>query len=112
MGTTGAKPGMGTPVVCIAHEDAWFIPHATVQSAVQRGGHPATFPVTLAERCLRLVGCGRGALVLDPFCGVNGIAAAALVGARGIGIDVDESYCRHAAAACGTTVEHRPRRPR
>jgi site-specific DNA-methyltransferase (adenine-specific) len=92
--------------------DAWFIPHATVQSAVHRGGHPATFPVTLAERCLRLVGCGRGALVLDPFCGVNGIAAVALVGARGIGIDVDESYCRHAAAACGTTVEHRPRRPR
>jgi tRNA G10 N-methylase Trm11 len=71
--------------------DAWFIPHATVQSAVQRGGHPATFLVTLAERCLRLVGCGRGALVLDPFCGVSGIAAAALVGARGIGIDVDES---------------------
>jgi len=92
--------------------DAWFIPHSTVRSALERGGHPATFPVELAERCLRLVGCGRGSLVLDPFCGVNGIAAAALVGARGIGIDIDEAYCRHAAAVCGTTVERRPRRPR
>jgi tRNA G10 N-methylase Trm11 len=50
--------------------------------------------------------------VLDPFCGVNGIVAAARIGARGIGIDVDRNYCDRAAAACGTVVEHRPRRPR
>lgn len=92
--------------------DAWFIPHATVRDGADRGGHPATFPVELTERCLRVAGCGRGSLVLDPFCGVNGIAAAVRVGAEGIGIDIDEAYCRHAAAACGTTVEHRPRRPR
>lgn len=92
--------------------DCWFIPHETIHRGSDRGDHPASFPVALADRCLRLAGCGKGSLVLDPFCGVNGIIAASRIGARGIGIDVDENYCDRAAAACGTVVEHRPRRPR
>lgn len=68
--------------------------------------------VALADRCLRLAGCGKDSLVLDPFCGVNGIVAASRIGARGIGIDVDENDCDRAATACGTVVEHRPRCPR
>lgn len=107
---TRARHGSTSGVHCPG--DAWFIPHPTVQMASDRGSHPAAFPVELAERCLRLAGCGRGSLVLDPFCGVNGIAAASRVGARGIGIDIDEGYCRSAATACGTSVEYRPRRPR
>lgn len=104
------RHGDGSGVHCGG--DAWFIPHETIRSSSARGDHPATFPVELAERCLRLAGCRRSSLVLDPFCGVNGIAAAAQLGARGIGIDVDPAYCGHAAAACGAAVEHRPRRPR
>ena len=104
------RHGDGSGVHCGG--DTWFIPHETIRTATARGGHPATFPVELAERCLRLAGCGRSSLVLDPFCGVNGIAAAARLNARGIGIDLDPAYCAHAAAACGAAVEHRPRRPR
>lgn len=105
-----ARHGDATGLHCPG--DAWFVPHQTVRDGTSRGGHPATFPIELAERCLKLAGCGHSSLVLDPFCGVNGIAAAARVGARGIGIDIDAAYCEQAAATCGTTVEHRPRRPR
>lgn len=104
------RHGNGGGVHCPG--DAWFIPHETIRCSSDRGNHPATFPIELAERCLRLAGCGQGSLVLDPFCGVNGIAAAVRVGARGIGIDIDGGYCDRAAAGCGTVVEHRPRRPR
>jgi len=105
-----ARHGNGTGMHCPG--DAWFIPHRTVRSGMDRGGHPAAFPVELAERCLRLAGCGPASLVLDPFCGVNGMAAVSRIGARGIGIDIDEAYCERAAASCGTTVDNRPGRPR
>lgn len=104
------RGGDGSGIHCPG--DAWFIPHETVQSGATRASHPATFPAALVEKCLRLAGVKRSSLVLDPFCGVNGIAAAAALGAKGIGIDIEPSYCENAAAACGTIVERRPRRPK
>ena len=75
--------------------DVWFIPYDTVHGSEERGEHPATFPPEVAERCLRLAGAsGR---VLDPFCGVNGMVAAARLGIDGIGIDIDPVYCQQAS---------------
>jgi hypothetical protein len=58
-------------------------------------GHPASFPVPLAEWCIKLV--GRDA-VLDPFTGsgTTGVAAVQL-GRKFIGIELEERYCEIAA---------------
>ena len=42
----------------------------------ERGDHPATFPVEVEERCIKLAGIKPGMKVLDPFCGVTGMEAA------------------------------------
>ena len=73
--------------------DVWFIPYETVHGGEDRGDHPATFPVEVAERCIKLAGITPGMKTLDPFCGVNGMAAAARLGVDGIGIELDPSYC-------------------
>jgi len=72
--------------------DCWFIPYETVRSKEQKFNHPASFPVALPERCLRLHGKTEG-LVLDPFVGTGAtLLAAAKVGWRGIGIEIDQQY--------------------
>jgi site-specific DNA-methyltransferase (adenine-specific) len=76
--------------------DTWFIPHNTIHKNEDRAGHPATFPPELAERCIKLAGVKKDMLVLDPFCGVNGMVAASRLGVRGIGIDIDPEYCEAA----------------
>ena len=74
----------------------WFVPYETVHGGEDRGDHPATFPVEVAERCIRLAGVNSGTKILDPFCGVNGMVAAARLGVAGIGMDVDPAYCEEA----------------
>lgn len=56
------------------------------------GGHFATFPPELAERCI-LTGCKPGGTVLDPFSG-SGTAGMAAVshGRKYIGIDLNPEY--------------------
>ena len=76
--------------------DVWFIPYDTVHGAEDREEHPATFPAEVAERCIKLAGIKPGMKVLDPFCGVNGMAGAARLGVAGIGIDLDSAYCQTA----------------
>ncbi len=72
--------------------DSWFIPYRTIRSKQQRHHHPAPFPQTLPEWCIRLHG-KPDALVLDPFAGTGTtLLAARAVGARGIGIELDEEY--------------------
>jgi site-specific DNA-methyltransferase (adenine-specific) len=72
--------------------NTWFIPYDTVQSRAEKFHHPGTFPVTLPRWCIRLHG-QPSATVLDPFAGTGTtIIAAALEGARGIGIELDPSY--------------------
>lgn len=57
----------------------------------ERAGHPVTFPVELARRCLQLVGATGG--VLDPIAGTGRILAAAQnLGMKGIGIEIDSEY--------------------
>jgi len=56
--------------------NTWFIPYETIQNREKERPHPATFPVELPTRCLRLHGIDRVRLVLDPFLGIGSTAIA------------------------------------
>ena len=76
--------------------NVWFIPYATVRSKAQKFDHPAGFPVELPLRCLMLHGVA-GAAVLDPFAGAGTtLVAAARLGCRGIGFELDPFYAQAA----------------
>ena len=60
-------------------------------------GHPAPFPVALAERLIRFYAYP-GAHVLDPFAGSGTVGVAALrLGCRATLVDIDASYCEPGA---------------
>lgn len=78
--------------------DLWTVP-----AGRSRTGHPAAGTLEIARRCVRL-GCPRGGVVLDPFCGSGTTGLAALEhGCSFIGIDLDPA-CRelayHRLAGC------------
>ncbi len=57
------------------------------------GGHPAPFPVELARRCIKLFSFV-GDTVFDPFLGSGSTLIASYLNQRkGIGVDIDKSYC-------------------
>lgn len=72
----------------------WFVPYKTINSRAKERPHPATFPVQLAENCLRLHGVDDESLVMDPFVGIGSAARAAVnCGVqRFVGIDIDKVY--------------------
>src|SRR3954463_13860497 len=68
--------------------DVWSIP----AESARRVGHPAPFPVELPEQLIRLY-TFKDDLVLDPFMGSgSALVAAARLGRRYVGYDLDESY--------------------
>lgn len=74
--------------------NTWFIPYDTIQSRDKERPHPATFPVGLAEQCIRIHGKGPDTRLLDPF---NGIGTSAVAAVRSgidsyIGFDIDAGY--------------------
>ena len=78
--------------------NSWFIPYKTIQSNKEaRGGHPASYPVELAEMCIKLaIGSEKGT-VLDPFLGTGTtLVAAKNLGLTGSGIDINEDFIRFA----------------
>jgi site-specific DNA-methyltransferase (adenine-specific) len=77
----------------------WFVPYKTIRSRTQQRPHPATFPVELAARCIRLHG-GPGLVVLDPFLGIghSAMAAKQCDVARFIGFEIEEEYLFEARA--------------
>jgi DNA modification methylase len=65
---------------------------ADVKGASTRGGHPAPFPVELAERLIRMFSFA-GDWVLDPFMGQGSTNCAAIVAGRNsIGNELEETY--------------------
>lgn len=75
--------------------NVWFVPYDTIQRRDKDRPHPATFPVKLAQMCLKLHGAGPGSRVLDPFAGLGSTGVAAMrLGADSVGFDLDEGYLK------------------
>ncbi len=78
--------------------NTWFIPYETIQSREKERPHPATFPVELAEWCIKLHGVDRVNTMLDPFLGIgNSAVAAQKCGVNNfIGFEIDKTYLAEA----------------
>jgi site-specific DNA-methyltransferase (adenine-specific) len=78
--------------------NTWFIPYETIQSRETERPHPATFPVKLAEWCIKLHGVSRAETMLDAFLGIgNSAVAAQCCGVKKfIGFEIDEVYLAEA----------------
>ena len=78
--------------------NTWFVPYETIQSREKERPHPATFPVQLAEWCIKLHGASRVRTMLDPFLGIgNSSVAAQRCGVkRFLGFEIDEAYLAEA----------------
>lgn len=75
--------------------NTWFIPYETIQSRDRERPHPATFPVELPSRCIRLHGLRRCRLVMDPFLGIGSSAlACASLRVAFVGFEIVEEYYR------------------
>ena len=79
----------------------WFIPYKTIVSRSKQRPHPATFPVELAEFCIKIHGSKTNLSMLDPFLGIGHSAlAAARCGIHNfVGFDIDTDYVKLARAA-------------
>ncbi len=82
-------------------QDLWQV----APESAQRIGHPAPFPVELAERLIRLYGYP-GCHVVDPFGGSGTVGVAARkLGCRATLVDIDAGYCALAARRCAGRPE-------
>ena len=73
--------------------NTWFIPYETIMSRDKDRPHPASFPVELASRCIRLHGVERAGLVMDPFLGIGSSAiACARLQVPFVGFEIAEDY--------------------
>ena len=93
----------GTDLRC--RGNTWFIPYETIQSRAKERPHPATFPVQLAEWCIKLHGVSRIETMLDPFLGIgNSALAAQRCGVKNfIGFEIDDAYLSEANRRLGST---------
>lgn len=88
---------------------AWFVPFwSDIPGSSTRSGHPAPYPVELAERLIRMFSFA-GDTVLDPFVGTGSTSIAAFrAGRNSIGIDVQCDYLRIAHDRLSRAIsEHR-----
>jgi site-specific DNA-methyltransferase (adenine-specific) len=83
--------------------NTWLISYETIQSRARERPHPATFPVRLAEWCIKLHGASRVRTMLDPFLGIgNSALAAQRCGVKEfIGFEIDETYLAEAKRRVG-----------
>jgi site-specific DNA-methyltransferase (adenine-specific) len=83
--------------------NTWFVPYETIQSRAKERPHPATFPVQLAEWCIKLHGIERVQTMLDPFLGIgNAALAAKKCGVKKfIGFEIDGTYLAEARRRIG-----------
>jgi site-specific DNA-methyltransferase (adenine-specific) len=77
--------------------NTWFIPYRTIQSRDKQRPHPSTFPVELADMCVRLHGVEKIRLAMDPFLGLGSTALACQhLGVPFIGFEIDPEYAHTA----------------
>jgi site-specific DNA-methyltransferase (adenine-specific) len=78
--------------------NTWFIPYQTISRREKDRPHPATFPIELAENCIRLHGLRDGLVMLDPFLGIGNSAVAAkrCSVVKFIGFEIDDAYITEA----------------
>jgi len=89
--------GAGSDLHC--RGNTWFLPYPTILRRDRDRPHPASFPPSLPERCIRLHGLERTRLVLDPFMGLGSTAVAcARLGIDCVGFEIDPDYHREAEA--------------
>jgi len=83
--------------------NTWFVPYETIQNREKERPHPATFPVQLAEWCIKLHGASRVEIMLDPFLGIgnSGVAARRCGVKKFIGFEIDETYLAEAKRRLG-----------
>lgn len=73
--------------------NTWFVKYDTIQNKKERGHHPASFPVALANMCIRISGLKETDMVLDPFVGTGTtLVAAKELGFSGTGIDINREF--------------------
>ncbi len=85
----------------------WFVPYKTIKSRKGERPHPATFPIELAEKCIKLHGSTPGqTTMLDPFLGIGHSASAAKLQNvdHFIGFEIDEEYLSVACERLTTTA--------
>lgn len=89
----------------------WFIPYDTINSRDKDRPHPATFPVALAEQCIRIHGKGEATRMLDPFLGIGTSAvAAARQKLKGFtGIELDPHYLETAKQRVADELREKPK---
>ena len=78
--------------------NTWFVAYPTIKSRDKQRPHPATFPVELAENCIRLHGSKRVTTMLDPFLGIGNSAMAARRCSipHFAGFEIDHAYINEA----------------
>ena len=81
----------------------WFVPYKTIRSRDEQRPHPATFPVELAEQCIKLHGAEQGMVVMDPFLGIghSAVAARNCGVAKFLGFEIDGQYLEEARDIVG-----------
>jgi site-specific DNA-methyltransferase (adenine-specific) len=89
--------------------NTWFVPYATIKNRDAQRPHPATFPIELARKCIRLHGLTRSQLVLDPFLGIGHAGAAAVsLGLDFVGFEIDPEYFGEAVELIRRSVGWQP----
>jgi len=92
--------------------NTWFVPYQTIQNREKERPHPATFPVQLADWCIKLHGASRVGSMLDPFLGIgNSAVAAQRCGVKKfIGFEIDDAYLAEARQRISTGDGSRSRK--
>jgi site-specific DNA-methyltransferase (adenine-specific) len=88
--------------------NTWFIPYETIKNRDKQRPHPATFPVELPSRCIRLHGVDRAGLVMDPFLGIGSSAVASVgLGARFVGFELVQDYFQESCERLAALIDER-----
>jgi site-specific DNA-methyltransferase (adenine-specific) len=89
-----------------AEMQSWFCPFwSDIRGASTRGGHPAPYPVEIAERLIRMFSFA-GDTILDPFLGTGSTTIAAIrAGRHSIGNEIEPKYLKLARARARMEID-------